>query len=171
MSKKIESCADSILKKFGITEAPVPIEKLALKMDLAVTPTDLGPGVSGALVINGSSATIGVNINESRVRRRFTIAHELGHYFLHKQSNTFFVETTVLFRDGDSSSGNMKQERDANKFAAYLLMPEPFLEKEIKDAKETESLTNDDEIIGYLAKKFDVSEIAMTYRLLNLKKI
>jgi Zn-dependent peptidase ImmA (M78 family) len=167
MSKKIENQVTFILNKFEINQVPVPVEKIALKLDLAVMPTDLGPGISGALIIKDGKATIGVNQNESRVRRRFTIAHELGHFLMHNTVNNLFVEKLVLFRDQESSSGEKRREREANAFAASILMPESILEQEVREASQDDSL-NDEELIGILAKKFDVSDVAMTYRLSNL---
>jgi len=167
-NKKIDAEILSILNKFDITRAPVHVEKIAIKMDLDIQPADLGPKVSGALIINDGKATIGVNQNESKVRRRFTIAHELGHYILHRSTNNFFVEKMVLFRNTDTSLGEEKKEKQANAFAAGLLMPQTILETEIEIALKNDSIENDDDLISYLAKKFEVSEIAMTYRLSNL---
>jgi Zn-dependent peptidase ImmA (M78 family) len=171
MNKKIETHVESILSQFKITKLPVPVEKIALKLDLAVTPADLGPGISGALFVNNGKASIGVNEKESKVRRRFTIAHELGHYLLHKNSQTLFVEKKVFFRDEESSSGEERKEREANAFAAALLMPYSILKSEIDVAKQSIILESDEDLVSYLSKKFDVSEIAMTYRLMNLNYI
>ena len=171
MSKKIESQVLEILQQFRISRPPVHVEKIALKMDIAVAPTDLGPGISGALIINDGKATIGVNPTESKVRRRFTIAHELGHFLLHKNSQNLFVEKKVFFRDEESSLGEEKREKEANAFAAALLMPSSFLKTEIDEAVNKKSLESDEDLVHYLSKKFDVSEIAMTYRLVNLNYI
>lgn len=168
MNKRIESQANEILTQYNINKVPVPIEKIALKMDLAVTPTDLGPGISGALIVSEGKASIGINQNESKVRRRFTIAHELGHFLLHKSSKNLFVEKKVFFRDEESSSGEEKKEREANAFAAAILMPSSFLKAEYELAMKTESADNDEDFVAFLSKKFEVSEIAMTYRLINL---
>lgn len=171
MSKRIESEVVDILGKFNVTKAPVPVEKIALKMNLSVTPADLGPGVSGALMISDGKASIGVNQMESKVRRRFTIAHELGHYILHRYSQNLFIEKKVFLRDEGSSTGEEKKEREANSFAAALLMPESFLRLEIDRAIKSDSLQNDEALIAFLARKFDVSEMAITYRLMNLNYI
>src|SRR5260221_8389712 len=108
MSKRIESEVVDILGKFNITKAPVPVEKIALKMNLSVTPADLGPGVYGALMISDGKGSIGVNQMECKVRRRFTIAHELGHYILHRTSQNLFIEKKVFMRDEGSSTGEEK---------------------------------------------------------------
>ncbi len=170
MSKKIEKEVSEILFRYSFNRAPIPVEKIALKMNLAVMPTDLGPGVSGALIIKDGIATIGVNQSESRVRRRFTVAHELGHFILHNSDNNLFVDkgSQILFRNEGSSYGVLQREKEANAFAAALLMPEGMIKSEIESALNGESVENDEELIGLLSKRFDVSEISMTYRLSNL---
>ena len=99
------------------------------------------------------------------------ILHELGHFLLHKNSQNLFVEKKVFFRDEESSLGEEKREKEANAFAAALLMPSSFLKTEIDEAVNKKSLESDEDLVHYLSKKFDVSEIAMTYRLVNLNYI
>jgi Zn-dependent peptidase ImmA (M78 family) len=171
MSSKINSLVEELLRENKIEQAPVHVEKIALKSNLSVMPTDLGPGVSGALFIDKGKATIGVNVAESRVRRRFTIAHELGHYFLHNKTsdtNNLFVEKFTFFRDENSSLGYQKKEIEANTFAATLLMPESLINKECTTAWKEQVINTEEDLVQYLSKKFDVSEIAMTYRLVKL---
>jgi Zn-dependent peptidase ImmA (M78 family) len=168
IKKKIDERVNEILHQLKIDELPIPIEKIANKLNLAVVPADLGPDVSGALIIDEGKATIGINVGESKVRRRFTIAHELGHYCLHKSNSNLFVEMKVFFRDLDSSSGEEKKEREANEFAATILMPSSLIKRELTIALKDNTIKNDESLIRHLAKKFNVSEIAMTYRLINL---
>ncbi|WP_207511080.1 ImmA/IrrE family metallo-endopeptidase [Longitalea luteola] len=177
--KRIENLVNDLLDSLNITSAPVPVQKIAKELGLTIMAYDLGPGVSGVLLLDNEKAIIGINPSESRERTRFTIAHETGHYYLHKTSNDLFVDrdvlfrgkelngTKVLFRDGNSSSGDLKIEREANAFAAALLMPVKLLTKEI-NSLDLNLYNHDEEIIQELAKKFKVSTIAMTYRLTNL---
>lgn len=76
--------------------------------------------------MDSGKGTIGFNPTESKTRQRFTIAHELGHFELHKQDSGLFVdkEFKMLFRDQNSSSGEIRKEQEANAFAAAILMPE-----------------------------------------------
>jgi len=174
MNISIEKKADDLLKEFEIIKAPVPIEKIALWLDLEVIPADLGEGVSGVLFIRDGKATIGVNESEHRIRRRFTVAHELGHYILHKMRNELFIDkqmtlgSQMLFRDSESSLGEKRQEREANAFAAAILMPRFMLQREIKDVLEEGQIDSEEELIKSLSKKFDVSQISLTYRMTNL---
>ena len=83
------------------------------------------------------------------------MAHELGHYILHKGKNIEFVDST-FFRSDDMNS----IEFIANEFASRLLMPENKIRKLIDEDK----IKN----IGDLASKFEVSSAAMKYRVLSL---
>lgn len=170
LNKRIEKVTIEILNEHKIDELPIPINDLAFQRGLAVRPYDLGDNVSGVLVINDGTGFIGYNPNESKVRQRFTIAHELGHYELHNKDNesALFVDNQfkVEFRNQNSSTGEMIYEREANAFAASILMPEKILVKEIKNHHFELS---DDDNLQELAKLFNVSVSAMTFRLVNLK--
>lgn len=169
--KRIENLASSILLKLGITDIPIPIEQIAEKRGLQIQPHDLGQNVSGVLFLRNGLGVIGYNINEpSYKRRRFTIAHELGHYELHRSQGELFVDKTnqakqVYMRNEDSATGEIKQEREANAFAAAILMPEDMVYTELR--KHQFDL-NDEEALQKLADLFKVSLPAMTYRLSNL---
>ncbi len=169
ISKFIESQATEVLSELKIKSIPIQVEKIARKLGLDVVSRDLGSNVSGVLYIQNGKGTIGFNPNESPVRRRFTIAHELGHFILHKINNDMFIDKKEfkLFRNEQSSTGEHRIEQEANAFAAALLMPKDLLIGEIKKYKM--DLTDDeDDSISKLAKKFEVSVLAMTYRIDNL---
>jgi len=81
-----------------------------------------------------------------------------------------FVDKTnqakqVYMRNEDSATGEIKQEREANAFAAAILMPEDMVYTELR--KHQFDL-NDEEALQKLADLFKVSLPAMTYRLSNL---
>lgn len=170
LNKKIEKVTIEILNEHKIDELPIPINEIAFKRGLAIKEYDLGKDVSGVLVISNGTGFIGYNPSESPVRQRFTIAHELGHYELHNNENesALFVDKQfkVEFRNQNSSTGEMVYEREANAFAASILMPERILVKEIKNHHFELS---DDDNLQELAKLFNVSVSAMTFRLMNLR--
>ncbi|MBK7764388.1 MAG: ImmA/IrrE family metallo-endopeptidase [Bacteroidetes bacterium] len=168
--KRIENIAIKILDKFGITKLPIPIKEIAIKMGLGVKPYDLGENVSGVLVVEKGEGYIGYNFNDPPVRRRFTIAHELGHYELHhvhSETSSLFIDNQfrIEFRNQSSSTGEQQKEIEANAFAAAILMPRHLLIKEIDN---NHLDLSDDKNLHLLAKKFNVSISAMTYRLNNL---
>jgi Zn-dependent peptidase ImmA (M78 family) len=170
--RRSEKEAQVLIKKHNIKEAPVSVIDIVKSLGINVIPYGLGDGVSGILVVENNKSTIGYSTSDSKVRQRFTIAHELGHFILHhnaNQSEQLFVDKDFLvkYRGLQKYSQNeIFHEQQANAFAAELLMPKSLIEAELtkKDYVDyTES-----ELIEELAKVFDVSLIAMSYRLANL---
>jgi Zn-dependent peptidase ImmA (M78 family) len=168
MSNKIESLTFEILTKLRISELPIPIKKIAKKRGVQIKPYKFEDDVSGLLLIKDRVSTIGYNPLESDVRQRFTIAHELGHFELHRKESGLFVDKKfkVHFRDQVSASGYDKKEKQANAFAAAILMPEPVL---IQEINKSEYDLADESCLKELAKKFNVSTQAMSFRIANLR--
>jgi len=171
--ESIERLATELISKYSIDKPSIPIDMIAQKEGLSLVSHDLGENVSGVLVIKDKKGIIGYNVNHAKVRRRFTIAHELGHYVLHghlSDKDEVFVDKDfiVKFRNNINSynKAEERQESEANAFAAALLMPEHLIEKEFENSHLAEM--GEPELISYLAKKFEVSVLAMTYRLTNL---
>ena len=135
--KDIEKYAEKLLEELGINEMPIPINKIAEYAGCQVKAFDDDKdGVSGVFMVNKSIPMIGYNGNQSPVRQRFTIAHELGHFILHSHNDPKEVyvdhNTFPLFRDENSSTGASLVEQQANAFAAALLMPERLIAEEVK---------------------------------------
>lgn len=110
--------------------------------------------ISGSLSKNDDNWVISVNKNHHSNRKKFTLAHELGHFFLHKNMKVEFRDE-IFFR----SSALDSIEYAANEFAAKLLIPESLLRKVINQGEKN---------IVTLANKFNVSSAAMKYRLVEL---
>lgn len=147
-------------------QLPINIEQIVENEGVRLLPFDFKEDISGVLMLENGEATIGYNSNEHRVRNRFTIAHELGHYILHKDDKDLFVdkEFQVLFRLNNADT-SAKHEREANEFAACILMPENLIRNEIENSVIDYT---DENFIKGLAKKFDVSTVAMSIRLSKL---
>jgi Zn-dependent peptidase ImmA (M78 family) len=166
---RIDIEVNQLLAKYEIVTAPVRVEEIAKNEGLKVTPLQLEEDVSGLLIIENEQAVIGFNKNESRVRRRFTIAHELAHYCLHREQGSLFIDKQFRAYRTSASLYNSKTqhlEQEANAFAAAILMPDVLVKIELE--KNPIDLGSEDEI-RKLAKLFDVSTTAMHYRLVNLK--
>lgn len=163
--------------RFSVDDVPpVPVERIAEShlgllieeiddvRSLPSAPTDQG-ALSGML--DAEAQTIWLDRAEcrrSRGRRRFTIAHECGHWVLHVAGNGLLIcrEQDV----GGAAAGqtgtvtSLKQrEAEANAFAQALLMPELLVHQH---AEQTGCN------LGALAERFDVSVPAMRLRLLTL---
>lgn len=145
---------------------PVNIEDIAVKLNIKVDSiSPFNPehndyrGLSGLAEINNQGQrVIYCNSTESINRNRFTLAHELGHHVLNhvNPQNPCFRDDSNTFR----SNSPVWQEREANNFAAQLLMP--------LDAIKTMLFVKGISNIKQLAEIFQVSEAAMYYRLKNL---
>lgn len=160
---KIAHLVENLLIDSGVSGPSVPVEQIARARGLTIKLGPLGD-VSGMLVRSQEEPVIGVNSQHSRQRRRFTIAHELGHYLLHEGLLSHVDhDFRVNYRNQESSLATNTEEIEANFFAASLLMPESFLDK-----LNAASAVADDDQVGELAKQFDVSRHAMSLRLVNL---
>jgi IrrE N-terminal-like domain len=141
---------ETYLVAFGGDELPVPVESIAEDLlGLAVEVRDDLP-VSGMLL--PSERRILVRSDETVERRRFTIAHELGHWVcqcLEGQTRPVYCRAEEIGVDPEAKA----LEREANIFAANLLMPEPS----VRDVPHAEA-----------PARFGVSDEAMAWRLFNL---
>lgn len=166
---------------------PVPVEEIAenhycllveLHDDLAASLGRTGETISGFLI--PESRVIGVDAREaSRApgRRRFTVAHEIGHWVIHCSLGLSPPDEAVLCRartvqedpqqndTEDSPVDGMLDypapELEANQFAAAMLMPAPLVRAE-------RATVSDD--VGELAARFGVSTWAMERRLHFLER-
>jgi Zn-dependent peptidase ImmA (M78 family) len=163
---KIEKLAESLLSEACIIGPAVPIEKLVRKHRIDLKVGNLEE-VSGLLVRTGDNAVIGVNMNHPEVRRRFTIAHEFGHYMLHSGISAHYDrDYRINFRSRESSEATDIEEIEANFFAASILMPKRFLDRD-----EAVMALDNDEAVAKLAKKYNVSRHAMSLRLGNVYRL
>lgn len=149
--KYIEDIAEKALALIQPIILPIPIDKVAEKCGLKVIEFDFPDSCSG--ILKKERGVIGVNKNHHVVRRRFTIAHELGHFLL---GHGIGKEEDVIDDDFDKPQYN---EKEANLFASCVLMPKDLLKEEVKKGPID---------LKRLAPAFNVSEQAMTIRLLEL---
>ena len=140
--------------------------KIAELHDIEVRQEDLEEDVSGMMVTReDSSVVIVVNNAHHRNRHRFSVAHELGHYFLHRAVSPVFVDSKqVFYRDATASEGTKRQEVEANAFAAELLMPE----SEVRNRFPHKLSLMDVEEVEKASRFFGVSNTALSFRLIRL---
>ncbi len=159
----IEEKSVNILKEFDLLKTPINVNKLAKKLGVGVEPSLFNDEVSGLFVIKDDKPFIAYNLSQNKKRRRFTIAHELGHFILHSKNKSLFIDKnkSIMYRNSESSTGEFFKEREANAFAAALLMPRVLIETVLSNL-------GGKDIIEQLASKFNVSTQAMSFRLANL---
>lgn len=144
--------------------APVRVEPLAHALGVPVKYAFLPTEVSGMLerVNDDDVYQITVNAGDPLTRKRFTIAHELGHFMLHRYLLGDGIDEDRAYRSiAGGKYKNTKigprEETEANKFAANLLMPYELVEK----LKKEDGLTTAKE----LAQRLEVSVHAMSIRM------
>ena len=130
---KIEGLVGGLLRKYEVDGPAVPIDDIARGEGATIVIKQFNNEISGLLLRNGDSAIIAVEKDQPRARRRFTVAHELGHLLLH-QGKELRVDTKfrVNLRSPKSSTAEDVEEIESNAFAAALLMPEAFLKKDLQ---------------------------------------
>ena len=148
---------------------PINISKIAQSLGIEVLKMSMPkPEVSGFIVKReDGQICIYVNENDAITRQRFTIAHELAHFYLHYKDEDNVDDKKVIldfvkFRNGKYDYEGKEEERQANAFAAELLVPFYFL-KEIWDDGYR------DGHVVFLADLFAVSIEMMEHRLNNCR--
>lgn len=157
MSPERKKATDVLAQYWAGRSTPVDPFEIAKEMGLEVKsldPFDDAEGNLSGAYEDGSVGTIYYNPIEPPRRRRFTVAHELGHHVLGHGAN--FRDPLAPAR-GESYN---PVEVAANRFAAELLMPAYAVKTLIDHAGITS--------VSTLAEAFEVSEPAMLFRLKNL---
>lgn len=168
------------------------LNKLCEDYHIIVSTKKMQYGRLGYLDIQTSNIFISEEIAKNEKRYRFVLAHELGHFFLHR---VHLIKKISAFYEDEESLRNISlcgqqakiMEQQANKFASYLLLPkdqivqEFFSLFEFRGLKGTVFNVDDQEcnlgdssfIVSRLHQVFKVSKQVITYRLmdLNLMKI
>ena len=121
----------------SLPEKYVSIIGLAESFDIKVYRSDLPTGISGAIYKEGDDYVICSNKREPKTRRRFTYAHELSHYLLHRDDIGDGINENALFRSNLSN----EQEVEANKLAADILMPMPMIHELVAKQYDVPKLT------------------------------
>lgn len=168
MSRKSELAAERVLSRHGVIGPPVAVDDIATRLGATLLEEPLGQGVSGILYRHhDAGSVIAVNSTHAPVRRRFSIAHEIGHLELHAGRPIIvdhLVRGRVNMRDERSSLATSREEIEANGFAAVLLMPADWISHDLEDSLgEPAGRT-----VEALAQRYDVSTQAMEWRLINL---
>lgn len=167
--KLIREKVTGLLTTFDIEEAPVDVKRIADGLHIDVRAENVEGDISGFLFrnIENSKAIIGVNVRHHKHRQRFTVAHEIGHFLLHTGDKVHVDHGfEVRLRDDESSKGTDIDEKEANLFAAELLMPKEFIENDLAAFGTMDLL--EEILIKDLAKKYAVSPYAFTFRLAYL---
>jgi Zn-dependent peptidase ImmA (M78 family) len=148
------------LNKLGLSrvyeEMPIQVGKICSALDIKASQIDLPEDISGLIRLDNNHCYIEINKEHHPHRKRFTIAHELGHYCLHH--DLLKIEKKILERsDKIFTKDDIVKEKEADDFAAELLMPEDIFIQKSKELTPNE-----------LSEYFFVSISAIHTRLKNL---
>lgn len=138
-----------------MNSAPVDVTGLARALGLSVTRRAM-ENISGSIKCSKDGrCEIEINSLHSNTRQRFTLAHEIAHYILHRDLIGDGITDNALYRSAQPSA----IERQANQFAARILMPAHLVRR-----FHNEGITSADR----MAAKFEVSPAVADIRLKEL---
>ena len=160
-SKEYLSLPDHVRDSFSelLREYPVRLGEVAKCLGVKVLLSTLPRGTSGQIGQEDGEFVIRINRHEARHRQRFTLAHELAHYLLHRDKVVAEGgwSENVLLRSGQPAN----IEYEANRLASDLVIPSDQLRA--ATAEYAGPLTS--EMIEDLARRFGVSTAAMEIKL------
>lgn len=157
MIAEAKSEAERVLSEYWVFDRlPIDPVRIAQRMGVDVREANMPPQVSGSLVKKtDSDPVILVQRSDSENRKRFTCAHEIGHYI--RRAGDSEIKYVDL-REAMYQKGSDPEEVFANAFAASLLMPEGIVRR----------FHGEGIPLWQMAARFKVSAEAMRWRLVNL---
>lgn len=156
MTDAVDPPAERLLHDLGITEpGEIDVEVIACAVGAAVRYRCFAVG-DARIVGLGDRAIITVNDRASRVRQRFSVAHELGHWHHHRGRRL------ICYGVAARQDGMVGCEREADGYAADLLMPRFMLEPLVA------GIPMSFDLVYQIAAKFGVSTIAAALRLADV---
>ena len=184
----IERVVDEINEKYVFSTNDIAGELLCKAFpEYKITFDDMPTGTLGHISFDDSVITLSNGILEDEHRRNFTLAHELGHLYLHKELMQRYIKTHMDYEERYSKELPdqiiQRLEIQANLFASFLLLPKERFYSSLLLLFKKYSITtyrlyldhqlcnirDVNNIIGALSKEFNVSKEMVKMRLLNEK--
>ena len=142
--------------------APVNLDAIARDLEIPVERLDLGTNVAGSIFRDKTKSpksgfVIRINSTQHPNRQRFTLAHELAHYLLHRDLIDSGITDDVMYR----SEAGGHHETQANRVAADIIMPFDLVKEMYERGHDTNAL----------ARMFGVSSGAMDIRLERIRPL
>lgn len=168
-----DDAVESILEKNGITAPPIGIISIARNMKFDVFSVQFKDKNVAGLMLDSdekvglfdSQRVIAVNKDDYTTRRQFTVAHEIGHFVLHCNDQSNFYER---YLGEDADTDNKELERQANFFAACLLMPAKMVRKLYQEYKMVTPVPTKSDFADQISEVFVVSPNAASRRIEEL---
>lgn len=142
--KTLAELAQKVINDFDLI-IPINVEELCSRLNIAIIEKPLE---SADAVLQAKNGKVRIILREGlKDKRKFTIAHELGHYFIQSHNHlTYGCRIDELGR----INGKKEEENEANCFASELIMPSSIITKQYKGIV-------DFSVIDKIAKNFEVS--------------
>jgi Zn-dependent peptidase ImmA (M78 family) len=138
-------------------EFPVKLGAIAKDFGIIVKKSTLAAGISGEIKEVDGLCTIRVNRHDVKARQRFTLAHEIAHFLLHRDKIGDGIVDDILYRSALSD----ELEAQANRLAADIIMPWVLIQERLENHKGLEK----EQKIERLAQEAEVSTTAIKIRL------
>ncbi len=154
--------ARELRHKLSLGTQPIEnMEQICTNLGVIFMEEDLGKGnIAGCLVKEDNGSVIIINKNIPYYgRKRFTIAHELGHDYMH-ENRRYECSATII----ESFMVDNKQEREANIFASEFLLPSEKVSELLRRREVTLTL------ISAVAEEYGMSLTATALRLISETK-
>ncbi|MBR5647892.1 ImmA/IrrE family metallo-endopeptidase [Candidatus Saccharibacteria bacterium] len=176
--QKIISCAEEVLEKYyGGREFPIDVEEICDELEISILPI---PGLAKAKHIDAFISMDFTSIyvdsyeyEKDSNRYRFSVAHELGHFFLHRKYYPRNVKEMGKWIKISQNILNNYAEFQANYFAGSLLVPEEELVRVLDyefDGSFVRNYWNASsvelgKILALVRKHFKVSDVVIARRM------
>jgi Zn-dependent peptidase ImmA (M78 family) len=153
MSKAVLA-VNKVFEECGITDPlQLPLEVIINSKNIIIK-EEVIDGADGRILMKDNSGVITLNSNINfPVKKRFILAHELGHFELHRHSKKGYCDDDETLNHWYSQS-NSQEETEANEFASEFLMPQALF------SKECQGNVFNHKTIEYLANRFNVGKTA-----------
>lgn len=128
-----EALIGTILKHHPHWEGHIPLEELCDAVNIVEVRTLESDAYEGALVTDSLKQIGAILVREGQheKRRRFTIAHELGHFLMpHHDGHQRCTSSDMV--ESRRGTDHQRRESEANRFSAGLLMPKPWFIRELR---------------------------------------
>lgn len=158
--------ANYALAEFGVDKSRrVDIYGVLARLGIVVVFRRL-PRLAGAYVIDPSGALgILINANHPSTKQRYSAAHELGHHYL---GHGTCVDTDIGASTPWGRSGLSQQEKEAEAFASWFLMPQPLVRGLLAQADQPPRTSDD---VYELSLRLGTSHEATSWHLANMKVV
>lgn len=161
-AQQLKNLAKKVYEKCGF----VDVIKLASELGIDVLAQEKPSDFNAVISYDEKTGkySILVNMFHALTRQRFSIAHEIAHFVLHKNK----VNEEKLLHRGIKNNSNRDVETEADKLAGEILMPEDLVLEYLNSINVDKSQSMPSVLIKEIADYFKVSPIAATIRLREL---